>query len=301
LQIHNNGFELGNDTSWEGWSQGSYRGNDKPAVRVEEDGNHFIRIPAPGDLIDRYIQPDESFKLPSSYSSIDIEAKVKGYSTSQSQLFGITWYHPYDKSDMLKDIRGYLDFGDGVNPEEREVPVMCLESGVIMKTTREQGHLRWLRDFIGTLVTNEVNEVHWAYHSWRSFTKEDPDEISFGIYQCWGVPATACSKQFTFVLPVLRGFMNTADLCPVRISNTPFLYFEDIQSAYEALLDQDIIQVQASDFPGDVVFDWSISVTLDGGYDSAFDSITGRSCIQGSLVILDGCVILKGMTIVPGP
>lgn len=89
--------------------------------------------------------------------------------------------------------------------------------------------------------------------------------------------------------------------CPVRIPGTPALCFDYIQSAYDSAVNGDFIQLLAYDFPEDLVFDRSIGVTLEGGYDSLFETVIGRSRIRGRLVIKSGSLIMKGITMGTGP
>lgn len=89
--------------------------------------------------------------------------------------------------------------------------------------------------------------------------------------------------------------------CTVRVPGMPPLCFDYVQSAYNSALTGDTIQLLAWGFPENLVFDRSIGVTLDGGYDSLFEFVTARSCIRGSLVIKNGSVTMKGVRIGKGP
>ncbi|HPQ44258.1 MAG TPA: cellulase family glycosylhydrolase [Syntrophales bacterium] len=208
--IFNNEFEDGSGSFPDGWDQWGNNEDEKAAFWDEESGNHFVTIPPTGELKTRFVRPTHAhaLELPDSYETIDgitVQADVRGSNSSPSKVFGISWYTTeiYDRTKMIEDIQDYLDFR-----KKNNVPIMCLELGVIMEATEEQGHLKWLNDSLSLLARQNI---HWAYHSWRSYS-DDPDKNSFGIYQCWGLPARECGKQFTFVLPVLRQFMNPSTL-----------------------------------------------------------------------------------------
>ncbi|MBN1277294.1 MAG: hypothetical protein JXA35_07355, partial [Deltaproteobacteria bacterium] len=137
-------------------------------------------------------------RLPVSYTEIMIHAYVCG--SNPGSLFGINWYGPvlYDSSKMSQDIEDYLNFR-----KNNYVPIMCLEFGVIMNATEEQGHVKWMNDFLRLMAQHNI---HWAYHSWRSYSETN---TSFGIYQCWDEKARDCPNagDFIFILPVLHRYM----------------------------------------------------------------------------------------------
>lgn len=131
--------------------------------------------------------------------------------------------------------------------------------------------------------------------------------VSDGAFSCTGtVAAGACSLTFptvgtrtitaqysgdaNFNVSTSTGVTHTVTSppSPVRIARTPAVDYQTIQSAYNAALDGDIIQIQVLDFIEDVSLNRDISVTLKGGYDSVYADNPGFTSISGSLTILSG-------------
>ncbi len=75
-------------------------------------------------------------------------------------------------------------------------------------------------------------------------------------------------------------------------------WYNQIQSAYDAAGDGDIIQSQQFGFPENLTFDLNKSVSLEGGYDAIYDSSTPYfTVVQGSLTISAGTIVLGGILI----
>jgi PKD repeat protein len=90
----------------------------------------------------------------------------------------------------------------------------------------------------------------------------------------------------------------TFDICanfPVRISGAVPAYYPTIQAAYDAAQDGDTIQSQAVRFTESPDFNINKTVTLDGGYNCVYSSVSGRSVINGDINITDGSVTLENL------
>ena len=78
---------------------------------------------------------------------------------------------------------------------------------------------------------------------------------------------------------------------PVRVRGATPVYFEDIQSCYDAAVDGDIIEIHGRAFPADLEFNQDISLILKPGYRCAYPSHpSGTTTIRGSVNIKDGSI-----------
>lgn len=75
--------------------------------------------------------------------------------------------------------------------------------------------------------------------------------------------------------------------------------FGTLQSAYSAQTTGDAVTVQAmtGTYVGDVKFDNSVTITIIGGYDDAFNNQTGTSVLNGKLTISNGTVYVNKLVI----
>lgn len=160
--LPNPGFENGAGNFPDKWSQWGPVGTAE-AYWGQEPGNRFVTIPATGVQKSRAAMPQwgDFVELPAQYSEIRVVAEVRGVNQNQqashANVFGMDWVRRtiYDRSRMEEDIGKYDQFG-----QDNNVPVMCLEFGVIMTASEAQGHLAWLRDF-SSLLNNKG--MHGAY------------------------------------------------------------------------------------------------------------------------------------------
>lgn len=219
--IINAGLENGSGVFPDNWTQW---GDNTDLAIWESDGgepeNHYVTIPPTSGKKSRVVFPFQTFaiELPQHYETIRVAGTVSGKNENElgyhANIFGLEWYrnYTYNKSRMYADVKNYILFGN-----EQNVPVMCLEFGVIMTATEALGHRLWIQDF--TNLLNE-NGIHGAYHVYRGYDK-DPTHISFGIYQCWGVPASDCpaNQKYEFVVFDLRKWFGK----PLAMSPVLFL------------------------------------------------------------------------------
>ncbi len=89
----------------------------------------------------------------------------------------------------------------------------------------------------------------------------------------------------------------SACLSPVRIGGATPLYFSTLQAAYDAAVDGDIIQSRAVSLAGDLDLNRNISVTLQGGYNCDYTTITGTTTLNGTLTDSDGTAGIGGFVI----
>jgi hypothetical protein len=81
-------------------------------------------------------------------------------------------------------------------------------------------------------------------------------------------------------------------LQPVRIAGAPPVYYSTLQLAYNAAIEGDTIQTRMSVFPDDLTADRNISVTLEGGYNCNYSSVTGTTIFNGFMTVSDGLVTI---------
>jgi hypothetical protein len=134
----NAGFENGSGTFPDGWTQWGNNEESYQAIwKTESIGNRYLSIPATGENNSRQIKPfsKKAIPLPASFSTITVAVRARGAyqkygGGTGANLFGLDWYqqYTYDQTQMRKDIESFIQFGQNNN-----VPIMCLEFGVIMK------------------------------------------------------------------------------------------------------------------------------------------------------------------------
>lgn len=81
---------------------------------------------------------------------------------------------------------------------------------------------------------------------------------------------------------------------PVRIGST---YYSTLQSAYNAAVNGDVIQTQAVVFIENLNINRNISITLQGGYNSDYTIVIGKTSLQGQMTVSNGKVTAKEFVI----
>jgi hypothetical protein len=144
-------------------------------------------------------------------------------------------------------------------------------------------------------------------YSWSVSAGSLPDGLTINhtTGEISGSPTTAAT--FNFTAQVMDATSSTAArnlsiataTLPVRYGDpgAPINYDQIIQSAYDHCADGYIIEVQALEFPSDVICDRNVSVTLKGGYDQGFNSNPSYTTINGLLKISNGTVIVENIVI----
>ncbi len=84
---------------------------------------------------------------------------------------------------------------------------------------------------------------------------------------------------------------------PIRIPGTPASYFTSLYGAYSAAGELQTVQVQDSVLTEDVNFDIAKTVTLQGGYDCGFSSVTGITSINGAVALSDGTMFMGDIVV----
>lgn len=80
---------------------------------------------------------------------------------------------------------------------------------------------------------------------------------------------------------------------PVRVTGAATDYYYSIQEAYNNAGDTDLIHYQDTALTEDLVFDRSIRVTIEGGYNCDYTSVTGITRIERDMTIVEGEVTIQ--------
>jgi len=122
-------------------------------------------------------------------------------------------------------------------------------------------------------------------------------------FQGWGGDCLSCGG--TLICPVtVDGVKNCSALFTdasgkqVQLIGTPTQYFSFIMDAYHAAGSTSLIKAQRATLLENLVFDVAgRSITLRGGYDAGFTTLTGVTTIQGVLTISSGSLVVDGLAI----
>lgn len=121
----------------------------------------------------------------------------------------------------------------------------------------------------------------------------------YSIFSGW--TSGACSGTADCLLTMNADKSVTAtfdkDVARQVAIGSPPTYYSSVQAAYNAGINGDVIKLWAQPYNENLVCNLPIEITIQGGYDSSYTTITAEATIQGSLTIVDGGVIADGLTI----
>jgi len=75
------------------------------------------------------------------------------------------------------------------------------------------------------------------------------------------------------------------------------LYYPTIQSAYQAAVDNAIIQIWGIDFSEGLIFDQGRAVTVQGGYNGGYSNNSGVTTVHGTVSLVNGTVTIDNLNI----
>ncbi|KPJ98482.1 MAG: hypothetical protein AMK71_11320, partial [Nitrospira bacterium SG8_35_4] len=81
-------------------------------------------------------------------------------------------------------------------------------------------------------------------------------------------------------------------LQPIRIEGPTTMYYPTLQAAYDAAQDGDTIQTRIVTLADNLDANRAITVTLEGGYDCGYATVTGVTQYNGVMTVTDGLVII---------
>jgi hypothetical protein len=76
-----------------------------------------------------------------------------------------------------------------------------------------------------------------------------------------------------------------------------YLYYQNLQPAYDDAVHGDAIMSQAGTLTGNIVFDMNKDLTIKAGSDCDYASNTGTTTVSGDMTVTDGQVIIQGGTL----
>ncbi len=84
---------------------------------------------------------------------------------------------------------------------------------------------------------------------------------------------------------------------PVRIEGVPPSYKLLLQEAYDASVDNDVINSRGMELTENILINQAISVKLEAGYDCSYTSNTGKTTINGNVTISQGLLTIESGTV----
>jgi hypothetical protein len=105
-----------------------------------------------------------------------------------------------------------------------------------------------------------------------------------------------CSLTLNAYSTVTAGFTYDA-AHQVQISGGSTGYYTTIQDAYDAAADSSTIMLWATDYSESLSCNRPVTVTLQGGYDSTYNSIVGGVILSGTMKISNGKVVVGGVSV----
>lgn len=137
------------------------------------------------------------------------------------------------------------------------------------------------------------------------FTKDSPltlhaEPFPFSLFEGWN--GGSCSGTGICSMSPSNNVTTTATFTydaahQVRVDSGSPSYYPTIQAAYDAVADGSTIKLWATTYSESLNCGRSKTITLQGGYNSGYASITGEIVLKGSITISDGTVILDGVSI----
>ena len=167
------------------------------------------------------------------------------------------------------------------NPEHRlTVALSGTGAGVVSSNDSNiscaSGSCSWVYDE-NTVVTLTATPDFWS-----SFT---------------GWSGGGCSSVEKCVVTMDVAKEVTAIFAPLRYVKIADLFYGGIGKAYQSATDGQVMKVSAREFVENINFDNSVSVVLQGGYDTDFISPNGYSSIAGTVTVSQGSLVVDGIVI----
>ena len=107
--------------------------------------------------------------------------------------------------------------------------------------------------------------------------------------------------SYNFTYTGIRSFrIQVTESCttlPVRIAGTSPVYYSTLQDAYNAAVSGDIIESHAEVLTGNLNINLNKSVTLAGGYNCNYSSVSGSTTLSGTLSITNGSASIENIIV----
>jgi len=124
----------------------------------------------------------------------------------------------------------------------------------------------------------------------------------FGFSMFGGWSGSSCSGTADCTVTLSEDITATALFThdtahQVRVDGESSTYYPSIQAAYDAVSDGVTIKLWATTYIESLTCGRPLHVTLQGGYDVGYTSITGEVVLEGVLTISEGTVVMDGVSI----
>ncbi len=107
--------------------------------------------------------------------------------------------------------------------------------------------------------------------------------------------------SYSFTYTGIRSFsLQVTEMCstlPVRIAGAAPVYYNSLQDAYNAAASGDTIESRAEVLAGDLTFSLDKSVTLTGGYNCNYSSVSGSTTLNGTLTVSNGSASVENIIV----
>ncbi len=110
---------------------------------------------------------------------------------------------------------------------------------------------------------------------------------------CDSPSGTTCTETMDEDKTVTAEF--SACMFPVRVVGVSTDYYSSIQEAYNNAGNTNIIQLQDTLITESPAFGRSILITIEGGYNCDYSLVTGKTRVEGNLMINDGVVTMQNV------
>jgi subtilase family serine protease len=141
-----------------------------------------------------------------------------------------------------------------------------------------------------------------TYNNFKYVTLTAPSTVggnSFGSWTgCDSASANTCSVTLNANRTVMAIYMTPTASPVIRVEgSTTVGSYSTIQSAFNATVSHDIVEMHAMTFNESPNFHFNFPVLLKGGYDSSFSSQVGVTTIHGTLTIGAGTLTVENLIV----
>jgi len=107
--------------------------------------------------------------------------------------------------------------------------------------------------------------------------------------------------SYSFTYTGTRSFrIQVTEICstlPVRITGASPVYYSSLQDAYNSAVSGDTIESNAETLTGNLSINLNKSVTLTGGYNCDYSSLSGSTTLNGTLSVTNGSASIENIII----
>jgi len=146
----------------------------------------------------------------------------------------------------------------------------------------------------GLTCTTGTCSRNYALNSVVSLLATPGADSTFGGWSGACSGNGACSVTMNSAKAVTASFNM---LPPVRLNRTTPLYYSNLQTAYAAAVSGDVIQLKEGTLAGSLNANRAIAVTLKGGYNASYGTVSSSTMLQGTVTLGLGSVVMEKVNI----